>query len=219
MPVRIGVNRGHVFAGDIGPAYRRTYTVMGDAVNLAARVMAKAEPGQVLATTEVLERSQVAVRTVAAGAVHGQGQGEAGAGVRARRDRGRGSRPSRRSPQQIVRRSSAGSDELAVLREGLEGPGGAGRVIEIVGEPGIGKSRLLEEVRTMAAGFSTWGTACDAYQASTPYFAFRRPLRRLSASAATSPRTTGRDAPAFVHGRNPELEPRLPLLAVPFGWR
>src|SRR5439155_688864 len=38
IPVRAGVNRGHVFAGDIGPFYRRTYTVVGDAVNLAARL-------------------------------------------------------------------------------------------------------------------------------------------------------------------------------------
>ncbi|HVE63126.1 MAG TPA: adenylate/guanylate cyclase domain-containing protein, partial [Mycobacteriales bacterium] len=35
LTVRAGVNRGDVFAGTIGPHYRRTYTVMGDAVNLA----------------------------------------------------------------------------------------------------------------------------------------------------------------------------------------
>src|SRR4030095_8148147 len=57
LPIRIGVHRGSVFAGDIGPAYRRTYTVMGGAVHLAARVMAKAERGQIYATGDVLERS------------------------------------------------------------------------------------------------------------------------------------------------------------------
>ena len=65
VPVRIGVNKGHVFAGDIGPAYRRTYTVMGDAVNLAARVMSMAVPGQILATGPVLDASSVAFNAVA----------------------------------------------------------------------------------------------------------------------------------------------------------
>lgn len=55
LPVRIGVNHGHVFVGAVGPPFRRTYTVMGDAVNLAARVMAKAAPGQVLATAAVVD--------------------------------------------------------------------------------------------------------------------------------------------------------------------
>ena len=87
IPIRIGVNRGPVFAGDIGPPYRRTYTIMGDAVNLAARVMAKAESGQALATAEVIERSSGRVRDRAARALHGQGQVEAGARVRARRPR------------------------------------------------------------------------------------------------------------------------------------
>src|SRR5207248_3893650 len=58
LPIRIGVNRGQVFAGEIGPHYRRTYSVMGDTVNLAARLMAKATWGSVYATAEVLDRSQ-----------------------------------------------------------------------------------------------------------------------------------------------------------------
>jgi class 3 adenylate cyclase len=42
VPVRVGVHRGPVFAGEVGPPYRRTFTVMGDAENLAARLMAQA---------------------------------------------------------------------------------------------------------------------------------------------------------------------------------
>ncbi|MGZ8734906.1 MAG: adenylate/guanylate cyclase domain-containing protein, partial [Acidimicrobiia bacterium] len=57
LPVRIGVHRGAVFAGDVGPPYRRTYTVMGDTVNLAARLMGAAKPGQIVTTAEVLDRS------------------------------------------------------------------------------------------------------------------------------------------------------------------
>ena len=76
MPIRIGVNRGSVFAGDIGPTYRRTYTVMGDAVNLAARLMAKAEPGQIYATAAVLDRSNTLFETneLAPFAVKGKAQ-------------------------------------------------------------------------------------------------------------------------------------------------
>ena len=51
LPVRVGVNRGHVFAGEVGPPYRRTYTVMGDVVNLAARLCAKA-PWRAIYATE-----------------------------------------------------------------------------------------------------------------------------------------------------------------------
>ena len=58
VPMRVGVNTGKVFAGDFGPPYRRTYSVFGDAINTAARVMAKAEAGQILATEIVLSRSR-----------------------------------------------------------------------------------------------------------------------------------------------------------------
>src|SRR5262245_20149209 len=53
LPLKVGVNRGPVFAGDVGPAYRRTYTVMGDPVNLAARLMQASAPGMILTVEEV----------------------------------------------------------------------------------------------------------------------------------------------------------------------
>ena len=46
VPMRVGVNTGKVFTGDFGPPYRRSYRVFGDAINTAARVMSKAEPGR-----------------------------------------------------------------------------------------------------------------------------------------------------------------------------
>ena len=61
--MRVGINTGKVFTGDFGPPYRRAYTVFGDAINTAARVMARAEAGQILSTEIVLERSRTTFET------------------------------------------------------------------------------------------------------------------------------------------------------------
>ena len=63
LSLRAGVNRGHVFTGDIGSSTRRTYAVMGDAVNLAARLTARAAPGEILATADVLDRARTTYAT------------------------------------------------------------------------------------------------------------------------------------------------------------
>jgi hypothetical protein len=57
LQLRAGVNRGPVFAGDLGAPTRRTYTAMGDTTNVAARIAARARPGELLATADVLARS------------------------------------------------------------------------------------------------------------------------------------------------------------------
>jgi class 3 adenylate cyclase len=75
LPLRIGINRGRVFAGEIGPLFRRTYTVMGDAVNLAARLMQAAPPGQILTTTDVLERSEACFAVNSLGRLSVKGSG------------------------------------------------------------------------------------------------------------------------------------------------
>ena len=65
LPTRIGINRGSAFAGEVGPPYRRTYTVMGDVVNLAARLTAKAPWGAVYVTGGLLSRSRTKFATTA----------------------------------------------------------------------------------------------------------------------------------------------------------
>ncbi len=81
LPIRIGVNRGSVFVGEVGPPYRRTFTVMGDAVNLAARLMAKAQTGQILSTPELLARSRTRFATVDLEPFYVKGKSRAGPGT------------------------------------------------------------------------------------------------------------------------------------------
>ncbi len=136
LPIRIGVHRGSVFAGDIGPFYRRTYTVMGDAVNLTARLMAAAEPGHIYATAPVLDHSDTVFETtdLAPIAVKGKAQPVQAWSM----GRAKGSR----SRQVLLKRLPLiGRDaELAVAREALAAARtGTGRLIEVVGEAGAGQ--------------------------------------------------------------------------------
>jgi hypothetical protein len=146
IPVRIGVNRGAVFAGDIGPAYRRTYTVMGDAVNLAARLMAKAEPGRIYATADVLDRSATRfdVEELEPFTVKGKARPvQAWAVGEAIGSRGREAGPGRFP---LLGREH----EVAALEEALASARCRGRLVEISGEAGIGKTRLVEKMRERA---------------------------------------------------------------------
>ncbi len=106
LPLRIGINRGHVFSGDFGPPFRRTYSVKGDAINLAARVMGKAAPAQVLATSEVVARSQTVFRANELPPFLVKGKTLP---VRRRRDR-RARRPARRRPPDGAARGACRGD-------------------------------------------------------------------------------------------------------------
>jgi class 3 adenylate cyclase/tetratricopeptide (TPR) repeat protein len=211
VPVRIGVNKGHVFAGDIGPAYRRTYTVMGDAVNLAARVMSMAVPGQILATGPVLDTSSVAFNAVALEPFMVKGKKDPVHAFMV--GHSTGSKPetvSREFP--LVGRDP---EMDAYRRALLELRGGRGSVLELVGNAGMGKTRLLSEFQAEAPDLPQLVVRCEAYESSVPYLPVRRLLRLLLGSGA------GHDASDLarrleegVRRLAPDLLVWLPLLGI-----
>lgn len=210
LSLRIGVNRGNVFCGDFGPAFRRTYSVKGDAVNLAARVMGAAEPGGLLATTAVTERSSTVFSLVALAPFLVKGKRHP---VRASLvGEVLGSRQERGDRLPLVGREREISDltsALTVVRSGT------GRMVEVVGEPGIGKSRLVQELLSSSADVLGSTSACQEYESSTAYFPFRHLLRdALGVPSDADPVAGGRVLADQVHGRAAHLLPWLPLIAL-----
>ncbi len=211
LALRVGVNRGRIFVGDFGPEYRRTYTVTGDAVNLAARLMAKAEPGQMLATGDVLTRSRTAFQTVSLEPFQAKGKSEP---IHAFLVDGVQAREERAVTAPLVGRER----ELEFLLEAFAAASEhSGRLVEVVAEPGLGKSRLIEELRARAAPVHAPSAQCDEYEASTPYFVFRRLLRELLELDADGVEGGPDELRARVEADAPHLLPLLPLIAVPVG--
>ena len=137
-----GVTCGSVFAGDYGPSYRKTYSIAGDMVNLAARLMAAAGPGQVLATPTVVERSRTLFDTTALPPFPVKGKSEPiqalAIGDLLRTPKGMAGN---RLP--LIGRDAEMRRLLTAAAETAEGEG---QVIEVVAPPGAGKSRLVEEL-------------------------------------------------------------------------
>jgi class 3 adenylate cyclase/tetratricopeptide (TPR) repeat protein len=165
MELRMGINSGEVVIGAIGKDLRIDYTAFGETTILAARLQAAAEPGEILLSQRTADLVsgyieveqgrpvQVKERTVQPWKV-------VRAGTRRSRLEGTGRRLS-----PFVGRAR----ELAML-ESLGPEDGAGRVIGIVGEPGIGKSRLIHEFRAAIGDASTVHVGrCLSFGAATPY--------------------------------------------------
>ncbi len=209
LPLRIGVNCGPVFSGDFGPPYRRTFSIKGDAVNLAARLMGKAETGQIVASDEVVRRSRTvfALEELEPFLVKGKSAPIHAHTVAAVRGR---SGPSAETPL-VGREAELGTllDALAAAKDWQ------GRYVEVAAEPGMGKSRLIDELRARAEGVTVLSTACIEYESATPYYAVRPLLRTLLRLEEPDGPGAAERLTSLVAELAPRLIPWLPLLALP----
>ncbi len=215
--VRIGVNRGRVFTGVFGPHFRRTWAVNGDAVNLAARVMGKAGDGQLLATDATLERVSGELDSEPVEPFLVKGKQEP---VRAQIVNSVG--PSRGNHADSVPFVGHATELEQLEQYGDAARRGHGTSVAIVGDAGMGKTRLVEQLcatlGTLGNGWSVYRGFGDDYESATPYFVTGNLLRNVLGVAWDAPDdVVVRRLTQQVERRAAQLTPWLPLLLAAFG--
>ena len=211
----IGVSTGRVFCGSIGGPHRREYTLLGDAVNVAARLM-QAALGDILCdeATFHMVRGRIEFERFTDILIKGRAQAVA---VFRPTD---GRRPAPASKSELVGRRQE-QDLIAAQLQALAA-GAETAVVIVEGEAGIGKSRLVAATlqRARAAGITCLVGAGDSVEASTLYYAWRPVFQELLSveAAGEAPADRRRHILEQLAG-DPELLRLAPLLEtlVPCG--
>jgi class 3 adenylate cyclase/tetratricopeptide (TPR) repeat protein len=209
LTIRIGINQGHVFVGEIGTDFRATYTIMGDTVNLAARLMAAASPGEIYASPSALDRSLTLFETTPLEPFYVKGKEHPVQAYAVGAETGR--RPSERGGSLPF---AGRTDELAKLNAMIDDLfAGKGNAVAIVGERGIGKSRLVDEILPSLEKAERIDIRAEPYGIGTPYRPLRDPIRRLLGVERAEPPVMAKALTESIERLAPEHATLAPLVA------
>lgn len=213
--ISIGVASGRLRSGTYGHATRRTFCCLGDAVNLAARLMSAAPAGEIYVSDQVKRAAGDRYRWDRDLLL--QVKGKAAAIEAHVLGAGRPGRGHRQHTLPIVGREP----ELALLdRSVTDTLDGRGQVVGICAEAGVGKSRLLAEVAAgmRQRGMATYHGEAQAFGANTAYSAWQdiwAGIFEVPVGASVTA-TTARLHDVFS-AVAPELAARIPLLGAVLG--
>ncbi len=176
LQLRVGLNSGRVIAGEIS-SDARAYTAVGEEVGLAQRMESVAPPGGVMLSESTARLVEYATVLGAPEWVHIKGADEP---LPARRLLGAAAermRIGRREPT-LVGRAWEMNTVAGILDQAISG---AGCVVGVVGPPGIGKSRIMNEAVTLATsrGVEVFTVACESHTREVPFHLVARLLRRV----------------------------------------
>ena len=143
--MRIGLNSGSVVVGAIGDDLRMDYTAQGDTANLASRMESKAQPGTVLVAEATYRLVGDSFEFESLGQIPVKGK-EKPVAVYRLKDKAFKARA--RSEREVYSELVGRDQELDRLElQILKAVNGEGSVVNVVGEAGIGKSRLMAELK------------------------------------------------------------------------
>jgi len=191
--VRVGVATGMAVVGAVGAGSRVELGALGDAVNVAARLQAHAEPGAVLVGSQTRRRVAGIFEWGEPTDLELKGKRQP---VSASTVLGLRAVPVRVRGLADVQAPLVGRQaEMAVARQVVEAAlAGSGGILLVTGEPGIGKTRLLAELREHVSGASVpHGRAlwiegrCVSYGEAMPYWPLRDLLRSWLGVLADEP--------------------------------